>query len=167
MPSTFFSRWLFPLSILLIPSTFFSAWLFPPDHDMFRRPQRLSFYHTVKDGYWLQFSLKHASNCAKCTDIRHRIPLGLFTRTILGLFSSLSRVIEDDYLHQERKFRSRVDRKLRRMIMQALYLPASFPFSAEQHFAGHSQQLLPVQAAHGSLHIQKAACCRCFHSPSR
>lgn len=38
--------------------------------------------------------------------------------TIFGLFVSISQVIENDYLHQERQFWSRVDRKLRGMIQR-------------------------------------------------
>ncbi|MBQ8921730.1 MAG: hypothetical protein IJ060_06170 [Oscillospiraceae bacterium] len=45
-----------------------------------------------------------------------QIPDGEMAATMLGLFASLSRVIADDYTHQERQFRSRIDRKLRRMI---------------------------------------------------
>lgn len=47
-----------------------------------------------------------------------QIPDGEIAATMLGLFASVSRVIADDYRHQERQFRSRVDRKLRRMIQK-------------------------------------------------
>ena len=46
------------------------------------------------------------------------IPDGEMAATMLGLFTSLSRMIEDDYLHQERQFHSRIDRKLRKMIQK-------------------------------------------------
>ena len=60
-----------------------------------------------------------------CTEVQQNaivlidaIPEGGAAATMLGLFASVSRVIADDYRHQERQFRSRVDRKLRRMIQK-------------------------------------------------
>lgn len=47
-----------------------------------------------------------------------QIPDGEIAATMLGLFASVSRVIADDYRHKERQFRSRIDRKLRRMIQK-------------------------------------------------
>ena len=46
------------------------------------------------------------------------IPEGGTAGMVLGLVTSLSRVIADDYRHKERQFRSQVDRKLRRMIQR-------------------------------------------------
>ena len=60
-----------------------------------------------------------------CTEVRQNgiilldaIPDGGAAETVFGLVISLSRVIEDDYRHQERQFRSSIDSKLRRMIQR-------------------------------------------------
>lgn len=60
-----------------------------------------------------------------CADVRQNaivlldvIPDDGVAGMVLDLVTSLSRVIEDDYRHKERQFRSRVDRKLRRMIQR-------------------------------------------------
>ena len=60
-----------------------------------------------------------------CTEVQQNaivlldaIPEGGTAGMALGLVTSLSRVVEDDYRHKERQFRSQVDRKLWRMIQR-------------------------------------------------